>query len=141
MVTKPCNGKVAYRRVRDVTRELLDMRRYKASSVDTTVSVSVTGTDDPPSVGEMLRMSLDANPVEKWLDRTYQPASHIQFPPFLVQWYSSFGVRVVNFMAALSAGVRTLDSSVAGLGGCPFPPGTTGNAATGYILYASEYRS
>ena len=65
MVTKPCSGKVAYRGVRDVTRELLDMRRYKASSVDTTVSVSVTRTDDPPSVGEMLRMSLDANPVEK----------------------------------------------------------------------------
>ena len=41
--------------MRDVTRELLDMRRYKASSVDMTVSVSVTGTDDPPSVGEMLR--------------------------------------------------------------------------------------
>jgi len=86
-------------------------------------------------------MSLDANPVEKWLDRAYQPASHIQFPPFLVQWYGTIGVRVVNFMAALSAGVRTLDSSVAGLGGCPFPPGTTGNAATGYILYASKYPS
>jgi len=58
------------------------MRRYKASSVDTTVSVSVTGTEGPPSVGEMLRMSLDANPVEKWLDRTYQLASHIQFRLF-----------------------------------------------------------
>ena len=62
-------------------------------------------------------------------------------PPFLVEWYGTFGVRVVNFVAALSAGVRTLHSAVAGLGGCPFPPGTTRNAATGYILYASKHPS
>jgi len=62
VVTKPCSGKMAYRRMRDVMRELLDMRCYKASFVDT--AVSVAGTGDPPSVGEMLSMSLGANPVE-----------------------------------------------------------------------------
>ena len=39
-------------------------------------------------------------------------------------------------MAALSAGVRTLDSSIGGLGGCPYSPGATGNVATEDILYA-----
>jgi hydroxymethylglutaryl-CoA lyase len=39
-------------------------------------------------------------------------------------------------MAALSAGIRTLDSSIGGLGGCPYSPGATGNVATEDILYA-----
>lgn len=39
-------------------------------------------------------------------------------------------------MAALAAGVRTIDSSVGGLGGCPYSPGATGNVATEDVLYA-----
>ena len=38
--------------------------------------------------------------------------------------------------AALSLGVRTIDSSIAGLGGCPYSPGATGNVATEDVLYA-----
>jgi len=53
---------MAYRRVRDVMRELLDMRCHQTSLVDT--AVSVAGTDDLLSVSEMLSMSLGANPVE-----------------------------------------------------------------------------
>ena len=45
---------------------------------------------------------------------------------------------VANSMAALSAGVRTLDSSIGGLGGCPYSPGATGNVATEDILYALQ---
>ena len=43
---------------------------------------------------------------------------------------------VANAMKALDMGVRTLDSSIAGLGGCPYSPGATGNVATEDILYA-----
>lgn len=39
-------------------------------------------------------------------------------------------------MTALAAGVRTIDSSVGGLGGCPYSPGATGNVATEDVLYA-----
>ena len=39
-------------------------------------------------------------------------------------------------MAALAAGIRTIDSSVGGLGGCPYSPGATGNVATEDVLYA-----
>ncbi len=38
--------------------------------------------------------------------------------------------------AALDQGVRTFDSSVGGLGGCPYSPGATGNVATEDVLYA-----
>ena len=50
---------------RDVTSELLDMG-CKASLVN--AAASVTGTDGPPSVGEMLSMSLSANAVENAVD-------------------------------------------------------------------------
>jgi len=43
---------------------------------------------------------------------------------------------VANVMTALAAGVRTIDSSVGGLGGCPYSPGATGNVATEDVLYA-----
>jgi len=39
-------------------------------------------------------------------------------------------------MAALATGVRTIDSSVGGLGGCPYSPGATGNVATEDVLYS-----
>jgi len=50
---------------------------------------------------------------------------------------------VANVLAALAHGVRTVDSSVGGLGGCPYSPGATGNVATEDVLYAlqgSQYR-
>ena len=42
-------------------------------------------------------------------------------------------------MAGLSAGVRNLDSSIGGLGGCPYSPGATGNVATEDILYTLQF--
>lgn len=45
--------------------------------------------------------------------------------------------------AALAGGVRTIDASVGGLGGCPYSPGATGNVATEDVLYAlrdSQYK-
>lgn len=40
-----------------------------------------------------------------------------------------------NVMAAWNAGVSTIDASVAGLGGCPFAPGATGNVATEDLVW------
>jgi len=45
---------------------------------------------------------------------------------------------VANCMVALSAGIRSLDSSIGGLGGCPYSPGATGNVATEDILYVLQ---
>ena len=57
------------------------------------------------------------------------------------QFHDTFGMGVVNSMAALSAGIRTLDSSIGGLGGCPYSPGATGNVATEDVLYALQESS
>jgi len=45
---------------------------------------------------------------------------------------------VANSMATLSTGIRTLDGSIGGLGGCPYSPGAIGNVATEDVLYASQ---
>ena len=45
---------------------------------------------------------------------------------------------VANALAAIQHGVRTIDSSVGGLGGCPYSPGATGNLATEDLLYALQ---
>ena len=52
------------------------------------------------------------------------------------QFHDTYGMGVANVMTALTAGVRTIDTSVGGLGGCPYSPGATGNVATEDVLYA-----
>lgn len=43
---------------------------------------------------------------------------------------------VANILTSLEYGLRTFDSSVGGLGGCPYSPGATGNVATEDVMYA-----
>ena len=45
------------------------------------------------------------------------------------------GQAIANILASLEMGMVTFDSSVAGLGGCPYSPGATGNVATEDVLY------
>jgi hydroxymethylglutaryl-CoA lyase len=59
VIACPYSGKVDYKNVRDVTKELLDMGCYEVSLGDT------TGMGNPTSVSEMLNVTLGANPVEK----------------------------------------------------------------------------
>jgi hydroxymethylglutaryl-CoA lyase len=49
--------------------------------------------------------------------------------------HDTAGFALANVLAAHEAGVRTFDASVAGLGGCPFAPGATGNVATEDVVY------
>lgn len=49
--------------------------------------------------------------------------------------HDTAGFALANVLAAYEAGVRTFDASVAGLGGCPFAPGATGNVATEDLVY------
>ncbi|KAI0038625.1 aldolase [Auriscalpium vulgare] len=121
VITCPYSGKVDPARVRDVTKALLDMGCYEVSLGDT------VGTGSPTTVSRMLDSVMSVNPVRKL-------AGH---------FHDTFGMGVVNAVTAVDAGIRTLDSSIAGLGGCPFSPGATGNVATEDIIYAfrdSKYR-
>jgi hydroxymethylglutaryl-CoA lyase len=50
-------------------------------------------------------------------------------------YHDTYGQALANILASLNIGMTTFDSSVAGLGGCPFAPGATGNVATEDVLY------
>jgi hydroxymethylglutaryl-CoA lyase len=52
-----------------------------------------------------------------------------------VHFHDTYGQALANVLAALQLGIATVDSSVAGLGGCPYAPGATGNVATEDVLY------
>jgi hydroxymethylglutaryl-CoA lyase len=55
--------------------------------------------------------------------------------PLRCHFHNTRNTAVANVYAAAQAGVRVFDSSVGGLGGCPFAPNATGNVATEDILY------
>jgi hydroxymethylglutaryl-CoA lyase len=52
-----------------------------------------------------------------------------------MHFHDTYGQGVANILASLEAGITVFDSSVAGLGGCPFAPGATGNVATEDVLH------
>ena len=62
-------------------------------------------------------------------------AQHIAIDRLAVHMHDTYGQAIANIYAALECGISTFDSSVAGLGGCPYAKGATGNVATEDVLY------
>jgi hydroxymethylglutaryl-CoA lyase len=52
-----------------------------------------------------------------------------------VHYHDTYGQALANILASLDLGIRVVDSSVAGLGGCPYARGATGNVATEDVVY------
>ncbi|KXN91554.1 Hydroxymethylglutaryl-CoA lyase, mitochondrial [Leucoagaricus sp. SymC.cos] len=115
-VACPYTGKVDFKRVREVAKELLEMGCYEISLGDT------VGQGTPFEVREMIEEVSKDVPISKL-------AGH---------FHDTYGTAVANVFAALESGIRTIDSSVGGLGGCPYSPGATGNVATEDVLYALQ---
>ncbi|KAJ6481936.1 hypothetical protein C8R45DRAFT_1003503 [Mycena sanguinolenta] len=116
VIACPYSGLVDYVRVRDIAKALIDMGCYEVSLGDT------VGMGTPSQISEMLEEVKKSVPVEKL-------AGH---------FHDTYGTAVANVLTALSHGVRTIDASVGGLGGCPYSPGATGNVATEDVLYALQ---
>lgn len=66
------------------------------------------------------------------LARQFKPAT------LAAHFHDTYGQALANLTVALEHGVRTIDSSVAGLGGCPYAPGATGNVATEDVVRFCE---
>ncbi|MCG6451074.1 hydroxymethylglutaryl-CoA lyase, partial [Vibrio parahaemolyticus] len=60
---------------------------------------------------------------------------HVPTEQLAVHFHDTWGQALANLYQALSMGIATLDSSVAGLGGCPYAFGAAGNVATEDVLY------
>lgn len=109
----PYEGEVAPYKVAEVARALYDMGCYEISLGDT------IGVGTPNKVTAMLDAVCEVVPVQKL-------AGH---------FHDTYGMAIANIHTALQAGVRTFDSSVSGLGGCPYARGASGNVATEDVVY------
>ncbi|KAJ7081327.1 hypothetical protein B0H15DRAFT_786435 [Mycena belliarum] len=112
----PYSGQVDYARVRHVAQALVDMGCYEVSLGDT------VGVGTPTQVAEMLE----------------EVKKSIAVGMLAGHFHDTYGTAVANVLTALEHGVRTIDASVGGLGGCPYSPGATGNVATEDVLYALQ---
>ena len=62
-------------------------------------------------------------------------AQEVPVNQLAVHFHDTWGQALANILAAIEAGVEALDSSVAGLGGCPYAKGASGNVATEDVVY------
>lgn len=62
-------------------------------------------------------------------------AAHVPLTRLAVHFHDTYGQALANILTALSIGIAVVDSSVAGLGGCPYAPGAAGNVATEDVTY------
>jgi isopropylmalate/homocitrate/citramalate synthase len=109
----PYEGAVAPERVREVGLALLDLGVEQLSIGDT------IGVGTPNQVYDVMGLLLNDIPAEK----------------LAVHFHDTRGTALANVLAALGLGITTVDSSSAGLGGCPYAPGASGNLATEDLLY------
>jgi hydroxymethylglutaryl-CoA lyase len=109
----PYQGEVAPQSVADVAWALLEMGCYEISLGDT------IGVGTPERTKAMIEAVAKRVPLKKL-------AGH---------FHDTYGMAIANIYAALQSGVAVFDSSVAGLGGCPYAAGASGNVASEDVVY------
>jgi hydroxymethylglutaryl-CoA lyase len=109
----PYEGEVKPGAVADLAGKLYRMGCYEVSLGDT------IGVGTPKKVRAVIEAVCKKVPVGKI-------GGH---------YHDTYGQALANIYASLELGVRTFDSSVAGLGGCPYAKGATGNVATEDVIY------
>ncbi|MEK9660305.1 MAG: hydroxymethylglutaryl-CoA lyase [Alphaproteobacteria bacterium] len=109
----PYEGDVAVPAVVAVACELRAMGCYEVSLGDT------IGVGTPGRARDMVEAVAATVPVGE----------------LALHFHDTYGQALANILACLEAGVATIDSSVAGLGGCPYAPGAAGNVATEDVVY------
>lgn len=109
----PYEGPVAPAQVADVAAQLHDIGCYEISLGDT------IGVGTPATTQAMMEAVARRVPRERL-------AGH---------YHDTYGQALANIYASLEVGISTFDSSVAGVGGCPYAPGASGNVATEDLVY------
>ena len=116
VVACPYEGDVAPAKVAEVAARLFEMGCYEISLGDT------IGVGTPGKIGAM---------IEAVAKRV--PADHLAG-----HYHDTYGQALANIFASLECGVAVFDASVAGLGGCPYAPGASGNVATEDVVYMMQ---
>lgn len=113
----PYEGEVPVQQVIEVGQRLLDLGIYELSLGDT------IGVGTPRQVGHVLSALL---------------AAGMRRDQLAVHFHDTRGTALANITVALQLGIRTIDSALGGLGGCPYAPGASGNVATEDVVYMLE---
>ena len=109
----PYEGEVAPQKVAEVALRLAKMGCYEISLGDT------IGVGTPGKAAAMIGTVAQTLSMER----------------LAVHFHDTYGQALANILAALECGIAVVDSSVAGLGGCPYAPGAGGNVASEDVLY------
>jgi hydroxymethylglutaryl-CoA lyase len=109
----PYEGYVSPDKVAEVAALMRDMGCYEISLGDT------IGKGTPQSKEQLLEVCLRAIPAENL-------AGH---------FHDTYGLAIANISKSLEMGIRVFDRSIAGLGGCPYAKGASGNVATEDVAY------
>ena len=112
----PYEGAIAPSAVAGVAGRLHGMGCYEISLGDT------IGVGTPRKVAEMVRAVAGVVPV----------------PALAIHAHDTWGQALANVLTCLEMGIAVVDSSLAGLGGCPYAPGASGNLATEDLVYMLE---
>lgn len=110
------NAEPHFAKVKHVCQQLLAMGCYEVSLGDT------IGTGTPKFTEQLLRTLLEDIPKHQ----------------LAVHFHDTYGQALSNILVALQHGITTIDASIAGLGGCPYAKGASGNVATEDVLYMLE---
>jgi hydroxymethylglutaryl-CoA lyase len=109
----PVEGTIDPSKVAYIAKELYNMGCSEISLGDT------IGVGTPGSVVAMLEAVMSFVPVDK----------------IAVHFHDTYGQALANILVSLQMGLSIVDSSVSGLGGCPYAKGATGNVATEDVVY------
>ncbi|MDN4501339.1 hydroxymethylglutaryl-CoA lyase [Alteromonadaceae bacterium BrNp21-10] len=109
----PYEGDISPTKVAQVSKALFDMGCYEISLGDT------IGVGTPLKTQQLIETVRQALPTSK----------------LAVHFHDTYGQALANILMALQHGIRVIDSAVAGLGGCPYAKGASGNIATEDVVY------
>jgi hydroxymethylglutaryl-CoA lyase len=112
----PFEGEVAEKKVLEVAQKLVDLKVDEISIGDT---IGVANVAQVRSLFKKLKKKISVKKI----------AGH---------FHDTRGQALANILAAYDQGIRIFDTSIGGLGGCPYAPGSTGNVATEDVAYMFE---
>lgn len=112
----PYDGEIDARNVTKLAEKLLKMGCYEISLGDT------IGQAKPDNIRRLL----------------WEITNHLEISNFALHLHDTYGRALENIKAGLEMGIRTFDSSIGGLGGCPYAEGASGNVATEKVVELLE---
>lgn len=109
----PYEGPIDINKVADIAFELFNKGCYEVSLGDT------IGVGTPAKAKQLIKCVTQKIPLDK----------------IAVHFHDTYGQALANIYACLELGINIVDSSIAGLGGCPYAKGASGNVATEDVVY------